>query len=66
MSSAVLLLGGAYRKAPADAGKGEEDDAAAAVMAAIESCLRDGGPTTPDLGGNAGTETVGKAIAAAI
>ena len=43
-----------------------EDDAAAAVMAAIESCLRDGGPTTPDLGGNAGTETVGKAIAAAI
>ena len=43
-----------------------EDDAAAAVMAAIESCLRDGGPTTPDLGGNAGTETVGEAIAAAI
>ena len=43
-----------------------EDDAAAAVMAAIESCLRAGGPPTPDLGGNAGTETVGKAIAAAI
>lgn len=43
-----------------------ETAAADAVMAAIESCLRDGGPTTPDLGGNAGTITVGKAIAAAI
>jgi tartrate dehydrogenase/decarboxylase/D-malate dehydrogenase len=43
-----------------------EAAAAAAVVAAIESLLRDGGPRTRDLGGNAGTEDVGKALAEAI
>ena len=41
-------------------------DAADAVMTAIEGCLADGGPRTPDLGGNADTLTVGQAIAAAV
>jgi tartrate dehydrogenase/decarboxylase/D-malate dehydrogenase len=36
-----------------------------AVVQAIERCLLDG-PRTPDLGGTAGTEDVGKAIAGAI
>ena len=40
-------------------------DAAAAIMKAIEDCLVDG-PRTPDVGGNANTEDMGKAIAAAI
>jgi tartrate dehydrogenase/decarboxylase/D-malate dehydrogenase len=40
-------------------------DAAQAVMRAIERCLVDG-PRTPDIGGKAGTEDLGKAIAAAI
>jgi len=40
-------------------------DASAAIMKAIEDCLVDG-PDTPDVGGNANTEDVGKAIAAAI
>jgi tartrate dehydrogenase/decarboxylase / D-malate dehydrogenase len=40
-------------------------DAAAAIMKAIEDCLMNG-PRTPDLGGNANTEDMGKAIAAAI
>ena len=40
-------------------------DAAAAMLRAIEQSLVDG-PRTPDLGGKASTEDVGKAIAAAI
>lgn len=40
-------------------------DAAAAIMGAIESCLVSG-PRTPDVGGSANTEDMGKAIAAAI
>jgi tartrate dehydrogenase/decarboxylase/D-malate dehydrogenase len=40
-------------------------DAGAAILRAIEQALLDG-PRTPDLGGKAGTEDVGKAIAAAI
>ncbi|HWQ37270.1 MAG TPA: tartrate dehydrogenase [Burkholderiales bacterium] len=40
-------------------------DAAAAILRAIEQCLADG-PRTPDIGGKAGTEDLGKAIAAAI
>ncbi len=43
-----------------------ETAAAEAVMEAIENVLRDGGPRTRDLGGQASTEDVGKAIAAAI
>jgi tartrate dehydrogenase/decarboxylase/D-malate dehydrogenase len=42
-----------------------EAAAAAAVMAAIEGCLREG-PRTPDAGGNASTQDVGRAIAAAV
>lgn len=41
------------------------EDAAAGVMSAIETILREG-PKTPDLGGNASTSDVGKAITAAI
>jgi tartrate dehydrogenase/decarboxylase/D-malate dehydrogenase len=37
--------------------------AADAIVAAIESCLKNGGPRTRDMGGQAGTEEVGKAIA---
>jgi tartrate dehydrogenase/decarboxylase / D-malate dehydrogenase len=40
-----------------------ETAAADAVVAAIESLLRDGGPRTRDMGGQAGTEEVGKALA---
>ncbi len=40
-------------------------DAAAATITAIEDCLVNG-PRTPDVGGNARTEDMGKAIAAAI
>jgi tartrate dehydrogenase/decarboxylase/D-malate dehydrogenase len=40
-------------------------DAAQAIMRAIEQCLLDG-PRTPDIGGKASTEDMGKAIAAAI
>ena len=39
--------------------------AAQAIMRAIEGCLLDG-PRTPDIGGKANTEDIGKAIAAAI
>ncbi len=39
--------------------------AGAAILQAIEQCLQDG-PRTPDVGGKANTEDVGKAIAAAI
>ena len=40
-------------------------EAGAAILAAIEKVLLDG-PRTPDLGGKASTEDVGKAVAAAI
>jgi tartrate dehydrogenase/decarboxylase/D-malate dehydrogenase len=40
-----------------------EVTAAAAIVQAIETCLADGGPRTRDMGGQAGTEEVGKAIA---
>ena len=43
-----------------------EADAAAAVVAAFEAVLRDGGARTRDLGGTASTEEAGKAVAAAI
>ncbi len=43
-----------------------EAKAARAITDAIETLLRDGGPRTRDLGGNAGTVDVGKAIAEAI
>lgn len=42
-----------------------QSEAAAAIMDAIEAVLQ-GGPRTPDMGGSASTEDVGKAIAAAI
>ena len=41
-------------------------EAAAAIVTAIEELLEEGGLKTRDLGGNAGTEDVGKAIAEAI
>ena len=40
-----------------------EKEAGAAVMQAIETLLQDGGPRTRDMGGQAGTEEVGKALA---
>ncbi|HEY8611684.1 MAG TPA: tartrate dehydrogenase [Roseomonas sp.] len=40
-----------------------EREAAAAITDAIESLLAEGGPRTRDLGGNAGTVEVGKALA---
>ncbi len=40
-----------------------ETAAAASIVAAIETLLRDGGPRTRDLGGQAGTEELGKALA---
>jgi tartrate dehydrogenase/decarboxylase/D-malate dehydrogenase len=40
-------------------------DAAAAVMAAIETVLAEG-PRTPDMGGTATTEQVGRAVAEAV
>jgi len=41
-------------------------EAAAAIVAAIEKLLAEGGPRTADLGGHATTEEVGKAIAEAL
>ncbi|HSL56549.1 MAG TPA: tartrate dehydrogenase [Acidimicrobiales bacterium] len=43
-----------------------EAEAAAAVIAAIEGLLRDGGPRTPDLSGTASTTDVGAALAGVI
>ncbi|MCS6932800.1 MAG: tartrate dehydrogenase [Acetobacteraceae bacterium] len=43
-----------------------ETEAAAAILRAIESLLADGGPRTRDMGGNAGTEDVGRALAEAV
>ncbi len=40
-----------------------EVEAGRAIVAAIETSLRNGGPRTRDMGGQAGTEEVGKAIA---
>ena len=40
-----------------------ETAAADAIVAAIETLLREGGPRTRDMGGQAGTVEVGKAIA---
>ena len=40
-----------------------ETAAAAAVVAAIETLLREGGPRTRDMGGQAGTSEVGRALA---
>ena len=40
-----------------------EKQAGAAMVQAIETLLRDGGPRTRDMGGQAGTEEVGKALA---
>jgi tartrate dehydrogenase/decarboxylase/D-malate dehydrogenase len=40
-------------------------DAAAAILRAIETVLADG-PRTPDLGGTASTQELGKAIAEAL
>jgi tartrate dehydrogenase/decarboxylase/D-malate dehydrogenase len=41
-------------------------EAARAVEAAIEAVVGGGGPRTPDLGGKASTQDMGKAIASAI
>jgi tartrate dehydrogenase/decarboxylase/D-malate dehydrogenase len=41
-------------------------EAADAIVDAIAALLRDGGPRTPDLGGNATTREVGEAIASAL
>ena len=41
-------------------------DAAKAVVKAIEAVILDGGPFTPDLGGQASTQDLGQAIAAAL
>lgn len=41
-------------------------DAARAIEKAIEIVLTEGGPRTKDMGGNAGTVTVGDAIAEAL
>ena len=43
-----------------------EADAARAIVSAIETLLRDGGPRTRDMGGQAGTVEVGEALAALV
>lgn len=43
-----------------------ETEAAAAIVATIEKLLAEGGPRTRDMGGQAGTQDVGKAIAEAV
>ncbi len=43
-----------------------EREAGAAIVTAIETLLRDGGPRTRDMGGQAGTEEVGRALAGII
>jgi len=43
-----------------------EAEAGAAVVAAIEALLRDGGPRTGDLGGTASCAEVGRALADAV
>ena len=43
-----------------------ETAAADAIERAIETVLGEGGPRTPDIGGNAGTREIGEAIANAV
>ena len=43
-----------------------ETEAAAAILRAIEALLAEGGPRTRDMGGNAGTADVGRALADAV
>jgi tartrate dehydrogenase/decarboxylase/D-malate dehydrogenase len=43
-----------------------ETEAAAAILRAIEALLAEGGPRTRDMGGNAGTADVGRALAEAV
>ncbi len=43
-----------------------EPDAARAIVTAFEALLREGGPRTRDMGGQAGTADVGRAIAQAV
>ncbi len=43
-----------------------ETEAAAAIVSTIEKLLAEGGPRTRDMGGQAGTQDVGKAIAEAV
>jgi tartrate dehydrogenase/decarboxylase/D-malate dehydrogenase len=43
-----------------------EAEAAAAILRAIEALLAEGGPRTRDMGGNAGTADVGRALAEAV
>jgi tartrate dehydrogenase/decarboxylase/D-malate dehydrogenase len=43
-----------------------EKDAADAILKAVEDLLAEGGPRTRDMGGNAGTVDVGKALAEAV
>ncbi len=43
-----------------------EKQAAAAIVATTEKLLAEGGPRTRDMGGQAGTVDVGKAIAEAV
>jgi tartrate dehydrogenase/decarboxylase/D-malate dehydrogenase len=43
-----------------------EKEAADTMVRAIETLLRDGGPRTRDMGGQAGTEEVGRALAALV
>ncbi len=43
-----------------------EADAARAIVGSFEALLRDGGPRTRDMGGQAGTADVGRAIAQAV
>ena len=43
-----------------------EKAAAEAILRAIESLLAEGGPRTRDMGGNAGTIDVGRALAEAV
>ena len=45
---------------------GEAEAASVRWSAAIETLLRDGGPRTRDMGGQAGTDDVGRAIAEAV
>jgi tartrate dehydrogenase/decarboxylase / D-malate dehydrogenase len=40
-----------------------QKDAADAIVAAVETLLRGNGPKTRDMGGQAGTEDVGRALA---
>jgi tartrate dehydrogenase/decarboxylase/D-malate dehydrogenase len=43
-----------------------EPEAGRAIVDAIENLLREGGPRTRDMGGQAGTADVGRALAEAV